>query len=208
MTSIDWSCPKPRSGLAGALDRFIGPGATRAELLLQSIIPLAAVVFLLGYAGHANLNWTVLQQSVAAMLAFDVAGGVVTNATSSAKRWFHRPGQRRRDHLGFISLHLSHLAIVSWLFMSGDANWFVMASGLLLVTSLVVILTPVYLKRPVAHFAFACSLLVVQYAMQSPQGLEWFLPLFYLKLLLSHLPPEAPFRPDRHAVEKISLHHV
>jgi hypothetical protein len=28
-----------------------------------------------------------------------------------------------------------------------------------------------------------------------PQGLEWFLPLFYLKLLVSHLPTEEPYRP-------------
>lgn len=28
-----------------------------------------------------------------------------------------------------------------------------------------------------------------------PTGLEWLLPLFYFKLLVSHLPKEAPYRP-------------
>lgn len=36
-TMINWDYPQPRAGLAGALDRFFGPGTTRAEAWLQGI---------------------------------------------------------------------------------------------------------------------------------------------------------------------------
>ena len=32
---IRWIPPEPRKGLAGVLDKFVGPGATRAEIVLQ-----------------------------------------------------------------------------------------------------------------------------------------------------------------------------
>ena len=36
----DWSFPAPRPGLAGALDRFIGPGARRVEAALHLVSSL------------------------------------------------------------------------------------------------------------------------------------------------------------------------
>jgi len=39
------------------------------------------------------------------------------------------------------------------------------------------------------------SLLITLYGLEQPIGLEWFLPTFYIKLLLSHLPKEEPYRP-------------
>ncbi|MFZ0613588.1 MAG: hypothetical protein WAM73_15220 [Desulfobacterales bacterium] len=54
------------------------------------------------------------------MLAFDIVGGVTTNATSSAKRWYHRSGQTALNHMGFIALHLLHIFLVAWLFRKLD----------------------------------------------------------------------------------------
>jgi len=36
----------------------------------------------------------------------------------------------------------------------------------------------------------------------APQGLEWFLPLFYLKLLISHVLREEPYRPEPYRSEQ------
>jgi hypothetical protein len=43
---------------------------------------------------------------------------------------------------------------------------------------------------------YAGSVLLSLYALAPPPGMEWFLPLFYLKLLVSHLPPEHACRPE------------
>jgi hypothetical protein len=54
---------------------------------------------------------------------------------------------------------------------------------------------PQYLQRPTALVCFACGLLIAMYLLPQPTGLEWFLPMFYLKVLVSHLPKEEPYRP-------------
>jgi len=193
--SINWNFPPPRSGLAGALDKFIGPGATRAELVLQIFIAVIAAIIAPLYASYVISDWTLAQYILCAVLAFDIAGGVITNATSSAKRWYHRAGQGFKQHFGFASLHLLHLLLVSWLYMAFDVEWVLLTGGYLLVSTATILLVPQYLQRPTGLLGYACGLLIAMYLLPQPAGLEWFLPLFYLKLLVSHLLKEEPYRP-------------
>lgn len=119
---INWHFPSPRRGLAGVLDRFIGPGATRAEVALQFGVPGLAAIAAPIYASQVVTAWSWLQYSVCCILAFDIAGGVITNATSTAKRWYHRAGQGFKQHLGMVCLHLLHLLIVSSLYLAFDVK--------------------------------------------------------------------------------------
>jgi hypothetical protein len=192
---IDWNFPAPRSGWRGDLDRFIGPGATQAELALEWSFSLAGGLGMLAYALTRPLGWDGWQIAVAVLLAFDLAGGVVTNATSTAKRWYHRPGQGFRQHLAFIAVHGLHLALVGWLFRAGDWGWALGWFAFLLAASTSVLCLPLYLQRPAAFSLFAIGLLLHQYFTTPTPGLEWFLPVFLLKLLLSHLLREEPYRP-------------
>lgn len=193
---VDWHPPAPRPGLAGALDRFIGPGATRAEIVLQFAIPAIAAILALLHARYIGVHWSAIQYVLCALLAFDIAGGIITNATSSAKRWYHRAGQGFRQHFRTVLLHLAHPALVAWLFLAFDVPWFLAAAGYLLLASVVVLRVPPYVQRPIAMIAFAVGLLIAMYGLHQPAGLAWFLPLFYLKLLVSHLVKEEPYRPD------------
>jgi hypothetical protein len=92
--------------MAGTLDRFLGPGTTGEEfslilgpiLLFTIIVPIVAV--------QRGLAWTWWQYAAAALLAFDISGGITTNATSSAKRWYHREGHGTKAHLAFLSVHI------------------------------------------------------------------------------------------------------
>ena len=197
MSSIDWNHPEPRTGFAGVLDRFIGPGATQAELTLQFVLPIAAAIVIAGIAATRAADWTVLQYVVAGFMAFDLIGGIFTNATSSAKRWYHRAGQTPKDHVGFIAIHLLHLTIVSWVFLGWDSKWVALTGSFLVGATIAVLCVPLYLQRPISLTGFAGALLLSQYGVTSPMGLEWFLPLFYLKLLVSHLPKEEPYRPGQ-----------
>lgn len=193
--NIDWNCPPPRPGWRKEIDTFLGPGTTRAELALEWIVSLAGGLGMLAYALLQPLGWNGWQVAVAVLLAFDLAGGVVTNATSSAKRWYHRPGQGLRQHLTFIAVHGIHLGLVGWLFRAGDWAWALAWFSFLMAASTLILAMPLYLQRPLAFTLFAIGLLLWLYADSLIPGLEWFIPVFLLKLLLSHLLREEPYRP-------------
>lgn len=181
--------PQPRRGLAGALDRFIGPGATRAEIALQFGVAAAAAVLAPLYAASIDPGWSPLRYGLAAFIAFDVAGGVMTNAMPSARRWTHRAGQGFARHMGFIALHAAHLAVVWWFFMR-EPLWLALSALYLIAAAAVVLATAKRLQRAVALALYAGALLLSLYVLRAPAGLEWFLPLFYLKLLVSYLPAD------------------
>lgn len=190
---VSWKPPSARN----ALDRFIGPGATRAELLLQLIPPLMAGGALVVWAEASGLGWAWWQQLVAFLLMVDLLGGVLTNATSTAKRWYHRPGQGFRQHYGFVALHVLQPMLVVLCFDRGAWAWALAGYGYLLAAALLVLLSPLYLRRPVALLLLLGGLLLSGYVLESPPGFGWFLAVYYVKLLVSHLLPEAPFRPAK-----------
>jgi len=191
--------PSPREGLLGLLDRFTGPGATSTELTLQFVLPLGAAGAAVAYAACAVGTWSALQYVFCALLAFDIVGGIITNATSSGKRWYHRAGQGFPQHFGFVALHLGHLALMSWLFLGFALSWLVTSGLYLLVSGVAILLAPLYLQRPIALLMYAGSVLLALYALVPPPGMEWFLPLFYLKLLVAHLPKEEAYHPSGEA---------
>jgi hypothetical protein len=198
MDTIKWIPDEPRSGLMGAWDKFVGPGATRSEEWLQLVggLFLAALLALLLYLRRDTLGWNGLQIAVVALLAFDIIGGIITNATSAAKRWYHRPGQEGwRTHLPFIAVHGIHLLLVSAFFRGMDWGYFLGLYGYLLFAAIVLLSTPLYLQRPMSLILFCAGILLGIYLFPPTPGLEWFIPFFYLKLLVSHLVKEAPFTP-------------
>ena len=190
-----WSSPMPRTGLSGHLDRLIGPGATATEIVLQLAPAVVAAMAAGAYRMALPIEWTSLQLGLIALLGFDLVGGVLTNATAAAKRWYHRPGQGWRQHMGFIALHLVHIGLVALLFRDGDWPFFLGVSGYLIGASALILSSPLYLQRPIALGLYSVALLGDRYCFTATPGLEWFLPLFFLKLLVSHLLRETPYRP-------------
>ncbi|MEM8556234.1 MAG: hypothetical protein AAGG50_00155 [Bacteroidota bacterium] len=190
---VDWHAPVPRPGLAGGWDRFIGPGATPAEQALAVVPALIAAIVLPVYAAAQGLDWTTAQAVVAGLLAFDIVGGVVTNATSSAKRWYHRAGQGARQHLSFVALHVAQIGLVGWLFRDLDFAYIGVVYGALLAAAVLVLRVPRRLQRSVALLLTVAALPFGLYALAPTPGLEWFVPALFLKLLVSHLTAEEPY---------------
>ena len=186
----------PRPGLPGLLDRITGTEATNAELLIQFVPPTIFAIAAPIYAQTLAVDWTYLQLGLISLLGFDLVGGVLTNATSSAKRWFHREGQTWQHHLVFVSIHILHIFLVALLFRNGDWSFLAIASSYLVGASILILRTPLYLQRPVAFGLYGLALLGNSYLFVPTVGLEWFLPLFFLKILISHLLKEAPYRPE------------
>ena len=193
---IDWRSPQPRKGFIGYWDKFVGPGATTAELTISLIPSLAAGVAVILYAAIMSIGWTFIQYLLAFVLAVDIVGGVITNATSSAKRWYHRPGQGLKEHLGFLLLHILHLFLFAWFFRGQDWTFFTFFSVLLAGSAIIILTVPLYLERPIALLAYLIALTASFYFFTPTPGMEWFLPFFFLKLLVSHALKEAPFSPD------------
>lgn len=189
----DWSYPAPRFGILGAWDRFVGPGATRAEQLLSAVSAALAAAGVCVNAAVAGPGWSLIEYVLAALLAFDIVGGVVTNATASAKRWYHRDGQGRREQLGFVAVHGIHVAIVAALFLDWNIFYFVYAYGYILAGAVATLQVPIRLQRSVALLASVGAVFSQLYLLMPAPGVEWFLPLLALKLLVSHLTVEEPY---------------
>lgn len=105
----------PRSGLPGFWDRVSGPGATPAENALNLTWTLLFTAGVVSYALARPLGWSPVQLAVVALFAYDIAGGVSVNASPSARRWGHRPGQGRWAPLRFVLAHL-HPFVLALLF--------------------------------------------------------------------------------------------
>lgn len=133
--------------------------------------------------------------ALAGLLALDIVGGIVTNATSSAKRWYHRSDATRWHHFAFVSLHAIQLGLVALVFRDMDWGYFGFFYSLLMTGGAILLLVPRYLQRPIGFLLFTAVILVDRYAMHPTPGLEWFIPLFFLKLFLSHLLVETAYRP-------------
>jgi hypothetical protein len=189
----DWKFPSPRHGFAGGWDLFFGPGATAGGQLL-SLIPAATFAGAVAvYAYAERLLWSPWQYLVAVLLAFDIIGGIATNATSAAKRWYHRPSRSSRQHYGFAALHVVYIFLVARLFCPHFPGFFIIHSAYLLLSALIVLVVSPYLQRSTALLLLCGGILLSLYAVVAPAGLEWFPPFLYLKLLVSHLVREEPY---------------
>jgi hypothetical protein len=193
---VTWHPPAPRSGLAGYWDRFVGPGMTAIEswILLVGGLTVAALSLAVFWTGK-DQDFAAWQVVILGLIAFDIAGGVIDNATSAAKRWYHRPGVGTRQHLGFIALHIVYLAYVSVVFVERPWWYFGVFTALLMLCAVIVEAVPLFVQRPVAMALYAASIAISMLGFAAAPGLEWFVPLLFLKLLIGHLLREAPFRP-------------
>lgn len=141
------------------------------------------------YALVRPLGWSPVQLAVVALFAFDVAGGVSVNASPSARRWWHRPDQGRWAPLRFVLAHL-HPFVLAFLFPAFTWVSAALLYGYVVAAALAIVLASRPLQRPLAFILYALSLLLALYLIRVPAGLEWFAPLYLLKLLLAHTPPD------------------
>ncbi len=189
----NWEYPEPREGIAGQWDKFIGPGATAGEQLIALIPASLAALAIVVYAFVKDFNWTIFQYSIAFLLTFDMIGGVLTNATSAAKRWYHREGETRAKHLGFIAIHIFQIVLVSWLFRDFDLQYIIGVFLYLMLSAAIVTQVPLRIQRSAALLLVCGSIVLSLYIYSPTSGFEWFIPVLFIKLLVSHLTIEEPY---------------
>ncbi|MFI1017816.1 hypothetical protein [Streptomyces sp. NPDC020965] len=198
--SVDWEIPPTPGGWPGRLERFMGPGKSRSESAVEHTgLAVCAAVLAAGiWSTEAHHTWSALQLTIVVLAGLDLIGGILTNATNAAKRWYHRqdPGARRA-RLVFVSAHLLHLAAMGLLVLPGDWTWTLVNGALLLTGAAAVEFIPLHLKRPLAMAVYTNAVLVNLFWLGTPTALAWFAPLFFLKLHICHLVPEAPLKRRR-----------
>ena len=194
--NINWKYPEPRHGFSGAIDKIIGPGATPAEKAIQLWIPVVAIAIVCSIGVYQGYDWSLAQYLVAAFFALDMVGGIATNLTSTAKRWNFRAGNGFKEHMFFIGLHIIQLSLMSYFFLGFDLVWLAVIYGYLMLSVGFILICPFYLQRPISGMVYVASLVLSIYVFKSPEHLEWFLPLFFYKLQISHAVREEPYRPD------------
>ena len=191
---IDWT-------YRGKPDFLAGTGATRAERALAWAAGLLGAGLYAYFFLKGSYAWAWWQYALAAILAFDVAGGVVANSLNSCKRFYHTPplpDEPRaafffKNHLFFTALHLHPLVIA--LVFDGWLAFGLFWYAALLVAARIVLKTPLYLQRPTAFLLILLALLINAYGIAPVPGFEWFIPALFLKIIYGHLVREEPYRP-------------
>jgi hypothetical protein len=191
---LEWEGPPPRPGLRGYWDLLVGPGAERSEVRLWLGVAFATAALSVAYPLASGAPWAWWQLALAAVLAFDVCGGVAVTASTPAKRWYHRHGEGARAKAAFVAGHLPHGAAVALLFHPEPASYFLAYALVLAPATAAVLLAGIYIRRPVAMVATATGIFVLVAWPGPTPWLEWFEPMILMKLIAGHLVFEAPFR--------------
>lgn len=195
-THIDWTASTERR------DAVYGAGATRAERGLAAGTGVVGTVLALGWAfWGVGVEWRWWQWLLAAVVAFDVLGGVVANSLNSAKRAHFGPpppdpslGERlaRRPVL-FAAVHVQPWIVVL-AFAPALWWWGVLWHVGVLVAVVVAVNAPLYLRRPTAAALVVLAVLVAM-MVEPPNGWAWLPAAMAFKLVLAHAVREEPYRP-------------
>lgn len=193
MTTTDGPDPVTPRTVGGRVlgrvnDWVVAPGASRGELAATYTAALAGSMFAAGLGLNAGFSTVTL--IVIALVAFDVFGGAVANATPVVKRRFHGPGHGPMSHFAFVSTHVVQPAALA--VVVPGFGWTAAATiyAMVLIGSIAVLVTPRALQRPVAVAMTVFGSTIALSALAVPVALLWFAPVLFIKLLLGHLLPE------------------
>jgi len=192
---IDWN-------YSGPTDLAVGTGAAGPEkLIVYGASLIAACAFAPLWMRHYQ-GWDWWIYVVCAIFAFDIAGGVVANATNSCKRFYQTPSQTDdpplvrflKSGINFDLLHLHPVLLALIVPGANVVSGFFWYLGLIL-SVLIVRRAPLYLRRPVAFAIIVVAIVVNLYLLPLGPGLEWVMPLMFLKIVYGHTVQEEPYRP-------------
>jgi hypothetical protein len=184
---------EPRSGLLGAWDKIVGPGASATETVV-TLTAMTASVPLAWYAvvRDGSPHWQWWTWIIVLVLASDLGGGLVSNALPATKRWYHRPGSTAMQHLGFAALHVHPFAL-AWLAPDQvNWTWALLLYLWMLVSCGVLLLVPRPVRLAIAFALTATGVVVSSRWVPVASPLGWVSCVLLLKVLAGHMVgPEA-----------------
>jgi hypothetical protein len=197
-SKVDWRTP------SAPPDPVYGTGALREERMLAQAVAVLATGFVLVHAYiDAGIDWSLWQYALAAVLAFDLCGGVVANGLNSAKRdHFAEESALESTKLGrlvrrpvlFTAIHVQPV-VVGLAFPGASWWWGLCWYAVSLITVVLVSRAPLYMARPLALSVCVLVALVAP-LLTHPGGFAWLPVVMVLKLTLAHAVREEPYRPS------------
>jgi len=139
------------------------------------------------------------------VLAFDLFGGAVVNASTPAKRAYHGRGATAARRVAFVAAHGAHVAVVAGAWPAAAPADAAAAYAVLLVAAVAVSAAPRRVQRPVAVAvvaAVAAAAAEGRRPWRAVPGMAWFFPVLFIKLILGHLVAEEPYEGDAPAVKR------
>ncbi len=194
---VEWAMPP-----GAKQDWLFGTGATTAERGLVLAGSLVGIGVVAASGALADVGWAPWQLALAALIAADLFGGAVANACGSNKRQYFGPMPEHpgvatrlaRSRLGFAALHVYPI-VIALLFPGVSLAWGIAWYVAMLVATAIMEWIPPYLQRPGAMLLFVAAVAVAAVLSWGPGGWEWFVPVFFAKLVLAHAVREEPYRP-------------
>ncbi|WP_298938499.1 hypothetical protein [uncultured Ruegeria sp.] len=186
---------------SGGIDPLCGTGATVAERVLAYGMAtiFTGIILVADQARNVPVaeGWKI---ALLAFFAFDIAGGAVANMLNSCKRFYHTHLQQgeglsarlAKNPMLFTAIHV-HPIIIAY-FLNGHLLNATIWYALLLVSVTTVLLMPLYLRRASATGLTVLALLGDQLLLPLGDGLEWFIPCLFMKMVLGHAVQEEPYR--------------
>ncbi|MCC5872027.1 MAG: hypothetical protein JJU22_06485 [Gammaproteobacteria bacterium] len=178
---------KPRPGLPGLLDRYLGPEATALDGLRVGIAGLGGLLL-----GLLTVPAPLPERLLLALLTAELCAGLMTALNHAGKAWIHRPDRRQQRLLLFMALQTIPLAIFIWLFRDQDLALLSSAVVMLAAGGAAVVLTPPAWQRAIGLVALLAGLFALEHFHPQAAAGAWFLPLLYARVFLAHLPSPRP----------------
>lgn len=91
---------------------------------------------------------------------------------------------------------LIHFQIFAAVYFGATWSYAIFWYVAMLVSIYLIPIVPLYLQRPVALLLTMLAIMVGPVVFPPAAGLEWFAPVFMIKLGLSHAVREEPYRPE------------
>lgn len=175
--------------------RLLGPGASPSERVVcySTAVVGCAVATAVAATSMPPSSMPPIAVAVVAVVAFDLFGGAAVNATSTAKRHFHRPGRTALHHIGFVAFHVQPFVlalVVPGFGWAAAGTVYALALG----GAVIVSATPAGTRRPVAFSVTALAITAAGGLVSVPSEVGWLAPVLFIKLLLAHLLPEDAHR--------------
>lgn len=179
-----------RTGLPGFWDRLVGSNATVLEN--AGTLGSAALGAVIGAAG-GNFSGDPgrLKRVTAAVMGADLIGGIWANATPTARRLYHGRGQGTRENLAFSAVHL-HPFLVAALYRERDWHFALTNYVYMLTATAIISKSPAPYRLAVALALYLGAVRMNSSLLNPTPGLEWFAPVYFLKLLVSHAAGQTP----------------
>lgn len=169
---------------------ILGPDATAGEKWIVFAPALIAGVcaggwFWAAYPTGLDQVWRVV---LIALLAIDIVGGILTTAVPSGRRWWANKEKTASARWQFALLHTIHLLIFSWVYTINPIASSSVTVALLIVGTAVILACPPQLRFACGFAVFLAASALTAVTVFGHLAVGWFLPCFFLKIFVSHLP--------------------